>query len=371
MLHRLYTDLHAEHWWLAWLRHTVPDQIRPQGLKRLLARRLPLELRNRLVRDFPVRTLAMRCVSGSHADITSTMLRYLRSLSWTSDDIIYSVLINADVELLAELKVRGVQVVHECMISPDVGSWIAEERKLWPGVETGDPVAEVEQGRRRDQAKYELADLILAPSEFARAGVRALGADPSKIVVVPYGLDFRRFDLKNARPQPGRVLTVGEVSLRKGTHYLSQAVQILRNRGHKFDFRVAGALSPRIEDAKAFAGPTYLGAVPRPSMAQEFMSADVFVLPTLAEGSALAHVEALAHGLPVITTPNCGAVIRDGVEGFIVPIRDPHALADRIEQIVTDRELRQQLSINAAARAREFSLEKYASRLLQAVDRLR
>ena len=45
------------------------------------------------------------------------------------------------------------------------------------------------------------------------------------------------------------------------------------------------------------------------------------MLPTLADSFGLVHLEALACGVPVITTPHCGSVVRDGVEGFIVPIR--------------------------------------------------
>jgi glycosyltransferase involved in cell wall biosynthesis len=105
-------------------------------------------------------------------------------------------------------------------------------------------------------------------------------------------------------------------------------------------------------------------------MRRHYRTADVFVLPTLCEGMALVHLEAMAAGVPVITTPNCGSVVRDGIDGFIVPVRDPDALADRIEQIVSDRALRQRMSEAARERAREYSLSRYAERLLGALSAL-
>ena len=99
-------------------------------------------------------------------------------------------------------------------------------------------------------------------------------------------------------------------------------------------------------------------------MAEEYARADVFVLPSLSEGMALAHLEAMAAGVPVIATPNCGSVVRDGVDGFIVPVRDREMLAARIEEIVSDRQLRERMSINARQRAQEFSIERYGERLL-------
>jgi glycosyltransferase involved in cell wall biosynthesis len=102
----------------------------------------------------------------------------------------------------------------------------------------------------------------------------------------------------------------------------------------------------------------------------EFRRADVFVLPTLCEGMAMVHLEAMACGVPVITTPNCGSVVRDGVDGFIVPIRAPPAIADKVELLLTDRELRARMGRGARARAREFTWARYGERLIGALDTL-
>ena len=80
-----------------------------------------------------------------------------------------------------------------------------------------------------------------------------------------------------------------------------------------------------------------------------YRNADVLVLPSLVEGSALVVLEAMASGLPVIVTPNVGAdAVRDGVEGFVVPIRSPEAVACRLEELASDDSLR--VAMGKAAR---------------------
>jgi glycosyltransferase involved in cell wall biosynthesis len=111
-----------------------------------------------------------------------------------------------------------------------------------------------------------------------------------------------------------------------------------------------------------------LGPVPRPAMAAHYGWADAFLLPSLCEGSATVTYEALAYGLPVICTPNTGSVVRDGIEGFVVPIRDPNAIAGRIEELAANPERRTRMGQDARLRARDFTLEAYGQRLLAALN---
>ena len=81
-----------------------------------------------------------------------------------------------------------------------------------------------------------------------------------------------------------------------------------------------------------------LGALPPVAVRDRLRQSDVFVLPSLSEGFCNAAVEAMACGLPVVMT-NCGGVregVADGVEGFIVPVRDPEAMAAAIERLAKD-----------------------------------
>jgi glycosyltransferase involved in cell wall biosynthesis len=114
----------------------------------------------------------------------------------------------------------------------------------------------------------------------------------------------------------------------------------------------------------------FLGRVSRDRVHEEFAAADVFVLPSLAEGSAEAIYEALAAGVPVVTTPAAGSVVRNGAEGRLVAERDPFALADALAEIVEDRDKRARMSAAARQRAHDYTWERYGERLVHALKAL-
>jgi glycosyltransferase involved in cell wall biosynthesis len=99
-----------------------------------------------------------------------------------------------------------------------------------------------------------------------------------------------------------------------------------------------------------------------------YRESDVFVFPTLLEGMPLVVLEAMACGLPVITTANGpGDIVRDGVDGFIVPARDADVISERLERLYRDPELRATMGRNASARAREFDWPAYTDRAFAAL----
>jgi glycosyltransferase involved in cell wall biosynthesis len=102
--------------------------------------------------------------------------------------------------------------------------------------------------------------------------------------------------------------------------------------------------------------------IPRAQAVELFRDADVFVLPTISDGFALTQLEAMSFGLPVITTPHCGNVVTEGVDGFIVPARSSDALARAILTLEQDRDRLRQMSAAALATPGQhrFSLQGYA-----------
>jgi glycosyltransferase involved in cell wall biosynthesis len=362
LLRRLYTDIHSERALLRLADQVVPDRLKPKLVKRVLGRRLPPEINPRMVKDYLLPTLTGRWGKlGNGLRIEQVICRDVAKDA-RAGDVIYTVLINSDLDTLRLLKPRGVKIVHECIIGPDVGLWLREERSMFTGLEPDD--IDVEEGRARDMEKYRLADLILAPSNFTRDAILSLGADPEKIRVVPYGIDKKWLAITST-PEPGRVLFVGSVGLRKGNHYLAAAARLLREEA--LEFRVVGPASSELIASPAFQGPRYVGQVPRSQIVEEYRRADVLVLPTICDSFALVHLEALACGVPVITTPNCGSVVRDGLDGFIVPVRNPVALAEAISLVVKNRALRTRMSVNAKQRASEYTLPRYQDRLINAL----
>jgi glycosyltransferase involved in cell wall biosynthesis len=368
MLQRFYTDVCADVGLLPRLARLLPPAVRPSAVKRLLGRRVPAEIDRRAIRDCGAGQL-LASLAGRGRAVDDCLIDLMRRDRFGGANALYTVLVNSDLDLVREARAQGIKVAHEVMISPDVGLWLREERDRFPGLEPQDSAEEIDGGRARDAEKYGLVDRILVPSQFVRDAVLALGASAERVVTVPYGVDSSWLDAV-PRPQPGRLLFVGSVGLRKGVHYLAEATRLRRDRGVAVDVRVVGPVSPDLIRNPLFAGPTYVGRVLRDEVRQEFLAADVFVLPSIGEGSATVTYEALACGLPVVTTPNAGSVVRDGVDGFVVPVRDSAALADRIEQVVTDRALRHRLSQDARARASEFTWERYGDRLIAALQTL-
>ncbi len=152
----------------------------------------------------------------------------------------------------------------------------------------------------------------------------------------------------------------------KGIRYLLEALRVLDTR--QIGARLVG---PIMASAEALARYrrycSLLGPVPRSAVREHYQWADVFVLPSICEGSATVTYEALACGLPVITTPNAGSVVRDGIDGFIVPIRDAEAIAEKLDLLASNPKLLAEMSLNARERALEFSWERYGERLVRAV----
>jgi starch synthase len=212
------------------------------------------------------------------------------------------------------------------------------------------------------------ADRILAGSEYVRDSLVANGVLPSRVAILHYGADTERFyPVSKSDHRKFRILFVGGISQRKGIKYLLEAFRRLRLQNAEL-ILVGGivgngnGLRPYQDIFK------HVPNVPHNEVHVWFQSADVFVYPSLYEGSAIAIYEALACGIPVITTRNAGSVVRDGEEGFIVPIRDVETLMEKILVLYQDRELRETMGQKARKRAENFTWKNYRRRLCDLVE---
>ena len=164
-------------------------------------------------------------------------------------------------------------------------------------------------------------------------------------------------------------LFAGGISHRKGIKYLLEAWRRIRRPGWRLQLlgplpANLGPLEPYLDLVEP------LGRVSQSEMPARMASADVFVFPSLFEGSAVVTYEALATGLPSVVTPSAGSVVRDGIEGFIVPPSQVDDLARRMEQLGNDPELRTRMARAARSRALAFDWPRYHERLIAAVDDL-
>jgi glycosyltransferase involved in cell wall biosynthesis len=114
----------------------------------------------------------------------------------------------------------------------------------------------------------------------------------------------------------------------------------------------------------------FLGAVPRAEMGKLYQWADVLVLPSISEGFAIVQIEALASGIAVIATPNCGHIVRNGIDGQIVPIRDSDAVAEVLERYISEPDYLQQQK-QAAWQGRErLGLAAYREKVVSIIREL-
>ena len=219
----------------------------------------------------------------------------------------------------------------------------------WAGVDTRVIEAEL--------AEYTLADAITVPSTFARDSFLAEGVAAEKLILAPYGVDLADFRRVRPRDPEFRVLFVGQLSVRKGLHVLLEAMAMARLPQARLVL-VGGAQEHAETLLRRFpvAGLERTGILSRAGVAAEMSRASVLVLPSVEEGLALVQAQALACGCPVIGTANTGAfdLFQDGVEGFIIPIRDPTALADRLGRLYHDPALLERMSAAAEARVAAF-----------------
>lgn len=184
--------------------------------------------------------------------------------------------------------------------------------------------------------ELELADVIIVNSAWSRSCLLKSGVDDAKIKVVPLVFDETgstqnlRIPERGYAAHPLQVLFLGQINLRKGVGRLLDAMRLLRDQ--PIELTMAG---PTEIDPSAWAdlpAVKWVGPVPRSAVGEYYQSAHVFILPTLSDGYALTQLEALDHGLPVIASTHCGAVVQPGQNGWILPDLEPETIAATIRR---------------------------------------
>ena len=377
LLERFYTDLCADAGLGRWLVHAGKIPLLNGRMARLAGRRLPDCVRARTTtfggaflthallnatagRDPQER---FRAALRAGAALGTAMTRH----GFGAATHLYSMLGEGG-HFVSAGRRHGLKIVTEIYILLSAERLLIEERCAFPGWEENVPQFTA------IRHEFGFDDLPVAPGDFAICPSEAVRDDlvanwsvrPEQCAVVPYGMNPELLHVRN-EPVGGRVLFAGTADLRKGIHYFAMAAERLSALGKTFEFRVAGNVQPLVAARPICRHLNFLGRVPRAEMAREFSTADVFVLPSLAEGSAEVTYEALACGVPVITTRAAGSVVRDGIEGRIVPERDSVALAGAVQEVVEDREKRDRMAHAARERARNYTWEKYGERLVAAL----
>jgi glycosyltransferase involved in cell wall biosynthesis len=218
----------------------------------------------------------------------------------------------------------------------------------------------------------ENADWIIVNSDFVRETFQWVGLDTTRVKVIYAGVEAEFMDSiprrdENSTGGPLHLLFAGEIGQRKGANVLFRALSTLESVDWRLD--LIGAIAPAIATdwSKFLNDPrvTWHGTVRIRQLAPLMSQAEVFVFPSLAEGSARVVAMAMAAGCYVVTTPNSGSIVRDGVHGRLVPPGDPEALAATLTEIANRRrQLRPIGRANADLIRREYLVEHYVDRVI-------
>jgi len=261
-------------------------------------------------------------------------------------------------------QVGAVKILHQ--VIGDVRSYLEiceEENRLCPDFQSVIPRVS-ERIVNSCMEEIETAGRILVPSAYVRETLVKYGASPLKIEVLPYGVNTKQFKPDKEKLDDGvfRILFVGEIGPRKGVKYLLEAFKRLHLKDA--ELVLMGNIAVRDDALTQYKGYfKHVCSVPYSELPMHYQGADIFVFPSLHEGSALVTYEALASGLPVITTHNSGSIVRDGEDGFIVPIRDVEALMKKIHLLHQDKDLREIMGSKARQHALDFTWRAHRQKL--------
>lgn len=207
------------------------------------------------------------------------------------------------------------------------------------------------EGLKRSRWSHDRADVaesfdyIIAVSEFIRQSYIEHGYPAERIFVAQNDITISSVPVVQKKDTIFRVLYVAHTNTLKGLHYLLDAWKMLHLANAElvivggYSTPVPGPLKDRYAAAIA-ADPTIVWAGFTKHPQSYYEQASVFVLPSITEGNPRVIMEAMNAGLPVITTTNAQSIVEDGVSGYIVPIRDVAALAEKINVLYDDEVLR-------------------------------
>jgi len=198
-----------------------------------------------------------------------------------------------------------------------------------------------------------LADRIVVNSPWSARLLQKVGVPVNKLVEIPLVYSPSSQRSRSSLPSPQRTspvslqaLFLGSVSLRKGVGQLFEAMKILKNA--PVAFIIAGALMVKVpDDISSLTNTRFLGPVDQKTAEDLYQTSDIFLFPTLSDGFGLTQLEALGHGLPIISSKNCALVIENRVTGLVLNEVSPESIAEAIMELVRDPDLLARLKANA------------------------
>ncbi len=239
---------------------------------------------------------------------------------------------------------------------------------------------------KKSVREIEEADYVLVPSNFAYKTHIEQGISKDKLAIIPFGVNLEKFKTMNNPRQRRRagplagvglwpkqsaisnefvVLFVGQVTIRKGAHHLLQAWQQLELKNA--ELWLVGNIDKSFKKLDIYSNVRKSDSVKflgfRRDVPDLMKKASLFAFPSLSEGSALVNYEAMASGLPVITTYNAGSVVEDGKNGFIISVGDVNALSEKIQFFYNNRKEAVEMGKEGRKTVSQYTWDNYGNKL--------
>ncbi len=372
ILNRVYTDWYTRPGSVESLLTKLVKLIH-SGHGRRMAERYSAELDPSLVRTKPLlmirQALSKKRLTNEvkfFEEQSERFSHWVVTQGFAGSNILFGFVRNLHPTLCQAARTHGLGVVSEQMIAPYViehqEALLQAER--YPGWSEETPSPDEKGLALFEKRTWDLSDRITCASDYVRDGLIDQNVPESKVAMIAPRVDCSTFSIvdRRKRSQPLVIGFIGKIGLRKGTPYFLKVAE--RCKSMNVQFVMVGPIFMNQELLRKHSGDVHFaGPVSRGEVVKWLEKFDLFLFPTTCEGSAGVVNEAMSTALPVITSPNCGSLIRDGVEGFITAYDDIDAMVDRVAKLVEDEELRHQLGLAARVRCEENSIGRYGSRL--------
>jgi glycosyltransferase involved in cell wall biosynthesis len=194
----------------------------------------------------------------------------------------------------------------------------------------------------KELKEYEVADYISVPSSFVRNSFIAKGIPEAKIFMNPYGVgSFFKPSAEFKANKKIKILYLGSLSIRKGLVYLFEALNSLAIEENSYEVWFIGKIDKDLDESIKLSKKgnwKFFGHIDHYDLHKYLVQCDFAVHPSVEEGLSMVILQLMSCGVPVIATTNTGGenVITDGLNGYIVPIRAPLSIAEKISYLIAN-----------------------------------
>jgi len=370
-----------------WLK-MLPERLRQEWLRRTFP------VPDSLIRAYPIREVARMLLPrlGMHSYVQ-------HERGWASVDAVYQNLDQEVATRLPRLQRQGATAVYayedgalatftkakslgmQCVYDLPIAYWETGRRLMLEEAERlpqwaptlGGGIQDSPAKLERKTKELELADVVVGPGKFVMDSLPAW-ARTKHTIMSPFGSPTgtaRPAEAATTSGRPLRVLFVGAMGQRKGLGDLFAAVRSL-NRPDLELVVLGTPLAPMEFYRSQLPTFTYEAGRPHDQVLALMRSCDVFCLPSIVEGRALVMQEAMSQGLPLIITPNTGGedLIKEGQTGFLVPIRSPQAIAEKLLWFLENRGQLPRMREQAQAHAASYTWQNYGADVLAGLQQM-